>query len=97
MTFKERFYQSYASTHVNHRKGEAALDRFRTEFPVWDKHFGHLLPPSREARILDVGCGRGGMVYWLNERGYQNAEGVDLSVEHIRRNVQQNVCITGAQ
>ena len=60
MTFKDRFYQSYTSTHVNHRKGEAALDRFRAEFGVWEKHFGHLLPQDRQARVLDVGCGRGG-------------------------------------
>lgn len=83
MTFKDRFYQSYTSTHVNHRKGEAALDRFRTEFPAWEKHFGHLLPSSREAIILDVGCGRGGMVYWLQQRGYRNAEGIDLSSEQV--------------
>jgi 2-polyprenyl-3-methyl-5-hydroxy-6-metoxy-1,4-benzoquinol methylase len=83
MTFKDRFYQSYASTHVTHRKGEAALDRFRAEFPIWDKHFGALLPESREARILDVGCGRGGMVYWLAQRGYRNAEGIDLSAEQV--------------
>lgn len=83
MTFKDRFYQSYASTHVTHRKGEAALDRFRAEFPVWDKHFGALLPSDHNARILDVGCGRGGMVYWLAQRGYRNAEGVDLSAEQV--------------
>jgi 2-polyprenyl-3-methyl-5-hydroxy-6-metoxy-1,4-benzoquinol methylase len=83
MSFKDRFYQSYASTHVTHRKGEAALDRFRAEFPVWDKHFGGLLPSDRDAHILDVGCGRGGMVYWLAQRGYRHAEGVDLSAEQV--------------
>jgi 2-polyprenyl-3-methyl-5-hydroxy-6-metoxy-1,4-benzoquinol methylase len=83
MTFKDRFYQSYTSTHVNHRKGEAALDRFRAEFGVWEKHFGHLLPRDRQARVLDVGCGRGGMVYWLQQRGYKAAEGIDLSSEQV--------------
>jgi 2-polyprenyl-3-methyl-5-hydroxy-6-metoxy-1,4-benzoquinol methylase len=84
MTFKDQFYQSYASTHVNHRKGEAALDRFRAEFPAWSKHFGHLLPADRTARILDVGCGRGGMVYWLQHLGYRSAEGIDVSREQIQ-------------
>lgn len=83
MTFKNEFYRSYTSTHVNHRKGEAALERFQAEFPAWKKHFGHLLPSSRQARILDVGCGRGGMVYWLNQLGYLDAEGVDLSREQV--------------
>jgi 2-polyprenyl-3-methyl-5-hydroxy-6-metoxy-1,4-benzoquinol methylase len=83
MSFKDRFYTSYASSHVTHRKGEAALDRFRAEFPSWDKHFGRLLPPQRDARVLDVGCGRGGLVYWLEQRGYHNAEGVDVSPEQV--------------
>jgi 2-polyprenyl-3-methyl-5-hydroxy-6-metoxy-1,4-benzoquinol methylase len=83
MTFKDRFYQSYVSTHITHRKGEATLDRLRGDFPVWDHHFGRLLPTDRDARILDVGCGHGGLVYWLSQRGYRNAEGIDLSAEQV--------------
>lgn len=83
MTFKDRFYRSYTSTHVTGRKGEATLARFQHEFATWDKHFGRLLPSDREARILDVGCGRGGLVYWLQQRGYQNASGIDLSAEQV--------------
>ena len=83
MTFKDRFYHSYTSTHIIHRKGEAALDQFRAEFPTWDQHFGHLIPQALDARILDLGCGRGGLVYWLSQRGYHRAEGVDLSDEQI--------------
>ncbi len=60
MTFKDLFYHSYVSTHITHRKGEATLDRLRGDFPVWDNHFGGLLPTDRDARILDVGCGNGG-------------------------------------
>jgi 2-polyprenyl-3-methyl-5-hydroxy-6-metoxy-1,4-benzoquinol methylase len=96
VTFKDRFYDNYTSTHITHRKGEAALERFHAEFPAWEKHFGNLLPSGLEAHILDAGCGRGGMVYWLNQRGYQNAEGIDLSSEQVQtarqlgiRNVQQ--------
>lgn len=95
MSFKDRFYQSYTSTHVTHRKGEATLDRFRAEFPAWNKHFGQLLPSDREARILDVGCGRGGLVYWLGQRGYRNAAGIDVSAEQVetaRRVGIANVC-----
>jgi 2-polyprenyl-3-methyl-5-hydroxy-6-metoxy-1,4-benzoquinol methylase len=83
MTFKDRFYHSYVSTHITHRKGEATLDRLRGDFPVWDNHFGGLLPTDRDARILDVGCGHGGLVYWLSQRGYRNAEGIDLSAEQV--------------
>ncbi|MFL5403226.1 MAG: class I SAM-dependent methyltransferase [Gemmatimonadales bacterium] len=83
MSFKDRFYDRYASTHLTHRKGESSLQRFRSDFRVWDKHFGRLLPPGREARILDVGCGQGALVYWLHQRGYARAEGIDVSGEQV--------------
>ena len=83
MTFKDRFYRNYTSTHIAGRKGEATLEGFQREFPTWDKHFGRLLSPDHGSRILDVGCGRGGMVYWLQQRGYRNASGIDLSAEQV--------------
>ena len=83
MTLKDRFYQSYTSTHITHRKGEAALEQFRAEFPAWDQHFAPLLPTLKDARILDAGCGRGGLVYWLNQQGYHRAEGIDVSAEQV--------------
>ena len=83
MMFKDRFYRNYTSTHITGRKGEATLEGFQREFPTWDKHFGRLLSPDHGSRILDVGCGRGGMVYWLQQRGYRNAGGIDLSREQV--------------
>jgi 2-polyprenyl-3-methyl-5-hydroxy-6-metoxy-1,4-benzoquinol methylase len=83
VTLKDRFYHRYTSTHITHRKGDVSLEQFRAEFPVWDQHFGSLIPRALDARILDVGCGRGGLVYWLSERGYHNAEGIDVSTEQV--------------
>ena len=83
MTFRDRLYRSYTSSHITGRKGEATLERFSREFATWDKHFGRLLPSDREARVLDAGCGRGGLVHWLQQRGYHNATGIDLSAEQV--------------
>jgi 2-polyprenyl-3-methyl-5-hydroxy-6-metoxy-1,4-benzoquinol methylase len=83
MTFKDRFYRSYTSTHITDRKGEASLERFQREFPTWNKHFSRLIPADPAAVVLDVGCGRGGLVYWLHQRGYRNAAGIDLSAEQV--------------
>jgi len=35
-------------------------------------------------RILDLGCGTGGMMQYLKDRGYQNIQGIDLSEEAVR-------------
>lgn len=37
--------------------------------------------PTRDIRILDAGCGTGGLMLFLHERGYQQVQGFDLS-EH---------------
>lgn len=44
-----------------------------------EAHFG-----SKEIRILDVGCGTGGMLHFLRENGYTNLQGIDLSADAIR-------------
>jgi len=41
------------------------------------------LPEDKKAKIIDLGCGNGGFVYWLQQIGYQNAEGIDISAEQI--------------
>ena len=30
-----------------------------------------------------MGCGNGGFVYWLQELGYSNTEGIDISIEQV--------------
>jgi len=42
------------------------------------------LPPDREARIADVGCGIGYAVAMLLQAGYPHVEGVDLSDEQVQ-------------
>ena len=41
------------------------------------------MPEDKKAEIIDLGCGNGGFVYWLQQIGYQNAEGIDISAEQI--------------
>lgn len=83
MEFKQQFFARYASTHVTHRKGIASLETFRNSAPLWTEHFGGLLPPDRGSFIVDVGCGSGGLVWWLQQSGYHRAEGIDLSDEQV--------------
>jgi len=40
-----------------------------------------LVPP--EARILDIGCGQGLLVYALNSFGYKSVHGIDLSEQQV--------------
>jgi 2-polyprenyl-3-methyl-5-hydroxy-6-metoxy-1,4-benzoquinol methylase len=39
------------------------------------------LPVSRESRIIDLACGAGHFMYFLQQEGYANTEGIDISNE----------------
>jgi 2-polyprenyl-3-methyl-5-hydroxy-6-metoxy-1,4-benzoquinol methylase len=45
----------------------------------YELNYGHLLPASREAGFLDIGCGAGSYLLWLRSKGYERLHGVDLS------------------
>jgi 2-polyprenyl-3-methyl-5-hydroxy-6-metoxy-1,4-benzoquinol methylase len=52
------------------------------------------LPADKGARILDVGCGGGHFLYFLNKSGYRDFQGIDVSpqqVEFCRKNVTERV------
>ena len=59
------------------------LKKIKSQFSVWRGQYGRWLPRDRSAKILDLGCGYGGIVYWLQSLGYTNTEGVDINREYI--------------
>lgn len=83
MSYRDRLYSAYVSTHTSKMYGEATLDGVRAQYPAWESYFGRFLPRSNDAKILDIGCGNGGFVHFLHERGCARAEGVDVSPEQV--------------
>lgn len=82
--YKEKFYSKYISTHNQYLYGSTpSLEGFRRQFPVWQRHYGKFLPESKNAHIIDLGCGDSGLVYWLQEIGFAEASGIDVSAEQI--------------
>ena len=43
------------------------------------------VPPDRDARIVDLGCGDGVLLHFLLEAGYRHVSGIDVSDEQIAR------------
>ena len=81
--YRAAFYAAYASTHTVHRKGALTPERLRARDPEWRAHVAPFLPADRGARILDVGCGDGVLLWWLQREGYAAAEGVEVSGEQV--------------
>jgi 2-polyprenyl-3-methyl-5-hydroxy-6-metoxy-1,4-benzoquinol methylase len=51
--------------------------------PLFRRRYLPLLPIDREAAILDIGCGCGEFLYFLQREGFQNARGVDLDSRQV--------------
>jgi len=81
--YRKAFYDAYATTHTIPRKGEVTPARLRHLAQHWRAHFQPLLPTDLSARILDVGCGDGTLLVWLQQCGYRNAAGVEISAEQV--------------
>jgi len=81
--YRSRIYERYASGF------QQAASRFRPEAAArWGKAYAHYLrgylPERRDARIADLACGGGNLLYFFKQRGYTNLAGVDISPEQVR-------------
>lgn len=83
MSYREKFYSKYVSSQTSIIYGEQNLDSIRRQFLFWQNYFGKFLPKNKSVKILDIGCGNGGFVYWLQELGFNNVIGIDMSEEQV--------------
>jgi 2-polyprenyl-3-methyl-5-hydroxy-6-metoxy-1,4-benzoquinol methylase len=85
MNYQDKIFSKYVSGHLSHAYGNAykEIESFKKQFPVWQKYFGKFLPEDKKIKIIDLGCGNGSFVYWLQVLGYQNVEGIDISEEQV--------------
>jgi len=80
--WRGELYARYLSTHSIAGGDVDAGDRARSVARIRAK-FRPLLPDSKSARILDVGCGHGLFVHSARTLGYASTSGVDRSSEQI--------------
>lgn len=71
-------YARYARSRPHHPAPCCAADLLKGAEPTLRRRFAPLLPQSKSARILDLGCGYGEFLYFLQREGYSNAGGIDL-------------------
>lgn len=83
--YKQRIYQSYISVHNKSLYGVVDLKTIRASFNLMTHFYNWALPKDLNAKILDIGCGEGGFVFYLQERGFVNASGIDVSGEQITK------------
>lgn len=83
--YRERFYKEYyrsqagRSNHKSNAQQKLLLDQRH-----FSKEILPLLDKPKNARILDIGCGYGSLIYTFKQAGFTNCIGIDLSKEQIK-------------
>lgn len=81
---RTRLYENYGEIF------QSAPERFDTPAAArWGRAYSYYLsgwlPESKEARIVDLACGYGRLLYFFREREYRNVTGVDISPDQVHR------------
>ncbi|MDD5491117.1 MAG: methyltransferase domain-containing protein [bacterium] len=78
---KGRIYENYTK-HVSQHQ-DVSGEGLKRWSSYYQSNYAKFLPPDKEARILDVGCGYGRVMYFLRSAGYNNVTGIDISPQQI--------------
>ncbi len=85
MSYRGRILSRYKGVQMDHLLGEEITqESYELHARTLKRKLGHLLPTDREARILDLGCGLGFLLYMLKKQGYSQAMGVEINQEQAR-------------
>lgn len=81
--YRTTLYENYAESFKNGtgRFDSVAADRWA---PCFKYYLRNWLPIEKDAHIIDLGCGEGRVIYLLQQMGYTNVEGVDISKSQLK-------------
>ena len=80
--FRARIYGQYVHARET-ALAPSTIEGLSSRAPYLQRVIREHFPADRDARILDLGCGHGSLVYFARQAGYRNAEGVDRSPEQV--------------
>lgn len=83
MNYRELFYKHYLSKNPQKFK-QYTSSSFESLIPMFERYFGRFLPKDKAAKIVDIACGSGSFVWWLQRKGFRNTSGIDISPETIQ-------------
>lgn len=77
--YRNRLYNRYVTTHLS----GSIEERVKVRAPYLCRLIKMHFPASLDARILEIGCGHGALIYYAKGLGYKYIEGVDTSLEQV--------------
>jgi cyclopropane fatty-acyl-phospholipid synthase-like methyltransferase len=85
----ERYFESIFS-----RSNILSKEEFESASINYEREYEELLPKNKNAKILDLGCGTGHFLYFLQKNGFKNYIGIDISDQQIsscKENISKSV------
>jgi SAM-dependent methyltransferase len=79
----DRVYARYAQARPHHPAPRSADALLAGREAAFRKRFAPFLPAAKDARILDLGCGYGEFLYFLQQSGYTATRGIDLDASQV--------------
>jgi 2-polyprenyl-3-methyl-5-hydroxy-6-metoxy-1,4-benzoquinol methylase len=70
------FYENYHTNHLKH-----AVNDFPFRKAYWNSRLRNFLPASKNANVLDLGCGNGDFLLYMKNQGFGKITGVEYSGE----------------
>jgi 2-polyprenyl-3-methyl-5-hydroxy-6-metoxy-1,4-benzoquinol methylase len=81
--WKDRLYAAYIASGQGTHSQPEPISHFLPRKPYIQMVIRQHIPSNRNIRILDLGCGHGAFLYFLQQAGYQDIHGVDVSAEQV--------------
>jgi len=82
MAYRKRIYDAYVFTHWQYFH-HSTLGEYEYTKKLYHRRFMSFLPQDKDAKIMDVACGGGHFLYFLQQEGYRQTQGIDISQEAV--------------
>lgn len=84
MNYRKILYTNYHTTQSGRASGTDARSLFEREKRQFAREILPRIRHGKDARIFDLGCGSGSLLKALQEAGYSQAFGMDISEEQVQ-------------
>jgi len=91
MTYRDRFYKNYFKTQASRYADAPEANQIAISKKTLSVEILPLMPPDKEASILELACGHGTLLSLLQKGGYTNTLGIDISDEQVEKAKQLGV------
>ncbi|MCD6317775.1 class I SAM-dependent methyltransferase [Candidatus Aerophobetes bacterium] len=81
--YRKRFFKRYITNQVEYVE-KISPKSFDIVARGFRKHISRFLPDGKSASILDIACGAGHLLHFLQNQGYYKAQGIDLGAEQLK-------------